>query len=189
VIIVGLDPGVRRLGYSVVEIEGLDKCCLRDLGVLKVDLVSKSMGDRLEYIHEEVTKILKQWNPRFVGLENAVNFKNVSSAFKLTEARGVIRLACFQTLADMDARLLELSPTAIKKESTGSGLGNKENVKKSLSLRFPNLTNWIEDHEKQNNIKLSHDAFDALAIAWTTWAKVRQKQRIGSRVSMSLAQR
>lgn len=185
-IIVGIDPGVRKLGYSVIEIQGLDKCALKDMGVIRADKISDSLGLRLEFIHEEISKIIKTWNPRWVGLEKAVNFKNVDSAFKLTEARGVIRLACYQNLDQMDSRMVELSPTAIKKESTGRGQSTKEEIERAMYLRFANLQQWVdmrmEEGKEVQAEKLTHDSFDALAIAWTTWVKVRQKQRVGARL-------
>lgn len=175
-IVVGVDPGIRRLGFSVVEIQGRD-LIIRDLDVLHVDKISDSVGDRLEYIHEEVGARFRQWNPRWVGLEKAVNFKNVESAFKLTEARGVIRLACHQHLSEADSRVLELSPTAIKKECSGSGSSSKESLQKVLKMHFPHLDKWVEENGK----KLTHDAYDALAIAWTTWKKVSRKRAISAR--------
>lgn len=179
-IIVGVDPGIRRLGLSVLEVKSRD-LVIRDLEVLHVDKVSDSVGERLEYIHEEVGARFREWNPRWVGLEKAVNFKNVESAFKLTEARGVIRLACYQLLGQADSRIIELSPTAVKRECSGSGASTKENLQKVLRMQFPQLESWVEESGK----KLTHDAYDALAIAWTTWKKVSRKQSISARVNYS----
>lgn len=178
-IIAGVDPGIRRLGFSVVEVKGRD-LLVRELDVLHVDKVSDSVGERLEFIHEEMSARFRQWNPRWVGFEKAVNFKNVDSAFKLTEARGVIRLACHQQLGQADVRLLELSPTAIKKECSGSGSSSKENLQKVLRMHFPHLEEWVEKSGK----KLTHDAYDALAIAWTAWKKVSRNQAISAKTSL-----
>ena len=172
-ILLGVDPGIRRLGYAVIEASPRE-VTLKDFDVLRVDQAADSLGAKLEFIHEEMCQILAKWNPRWVGLEKAVNFKNVDSAFKLTEARGVIRLSLYQTLDSADARLLELSPTAIKKTVTGSGSASKESLEKVLRMNFQGLEEWVESHEK----KLTHDAYDALAIAWTTWKKVSRSQQI-----------
>jgi|GEM_PF-651276 len=175
-ILVGFDPGIRSVGWSVIECDLRGGVRLVDMGAWDLSGLGSSVGLRLERLHDEATTLIQKWNPRFVGLEKAVNFKNVDSAFKLSEARAVIRLACYQNLADMDARLLEFSPTAIKKHTSGSGRSSKDDILRTLKLRFANLDQWVENNENE----LPHDAFDALGIAWTTWSKVRQKIRLGS---------
>jgi len=175
-IVVGFDPGIRSVGWAAIACDLRGGVRLEDMGAWNLSVLGPSVGQRLERLHEESTQLLKKWNPRFVGLEKAVNFKNVDSAFKLSEARAILRLACYQSLEDMDERLIELSPTAIKKHTTGSGRGTKDEILRALRMRFTNLESWVSDSERD----LPHDAFDGLGIAWTTWSQVRQKIRLGS---------
>ncbi|MEO5667218.1 MAG: crossover junction endodeoxyribonuclease RuvC [Bdellovibrionota bacterium] len=175
-IVVGIDPGIRSVGWSVIDCDLRGGAKLVDMGAWDLSKLGPSVGTRLERLHEESVVLIQKWNPRFVGLEKAVNFKNVDSAFKLSEARAVIRLACYQNLADMDERMIEISPTAIKKHASGSGRSTKDDMLRTLKLRFANLDEWMASSEK----KLPHDAIDALGISWTTWVRVRQKIRLGS---------
>jgi crossover junction endodeoxyribonuclease RuvC len=166
-ILAGIDPGVRKCGFAVVELKSLQEFRILDLGFWKLP-ETESVGFRLERLHESVSAFLKIHNPRWIGLEKAVAFKNVSSALTLSEARGVIRLAVYQTLDQASGRLVELSPTAIKRSATGLGIAGKEDIQKILSFRFPDLKQIIE-----KSGPLSHDAFDALAIAWTVLSQLR----------------
>ena len=178
-ILIGIDPGIRSVGWAVIECDMRGGANLRDMGAWNLTSLGPSVGLRLERLHEETTALIQSWNPRFVGLEKAINFKNVDSAFKLSEARAVIRLACYQSLANMDDRLLEISPTAVKKHASGSGRSNKDDMLRTLKVRFSNLDTWVGDRGKV----LPHDAFDALGVAWTSWVRVRQKIRLSPSIS------
>jgi crossover junction endodeoxyribonuclease RuvC len=182
-ILIGFDPGVRRVGYSVIDCDWVRGISIRELGVWNLlEADQKSMGLRLERLYQESYALLEKWNPRWIGLEKAISFKGLESSLKLSEARGVLRLACYQTLEEADQRLIELSPTAIKKNTTGWGRSSKSDMIRSLEIRFQNLEEWVKNSDE----KLSHDAYDALGIAWTTWVQVRQKLRMGSRTNKSV---
>lgn len=183
-IVLGFDPSVRHVGYAVLRCSVSSDVELLELGawnLLARSGVDASVGTRLEVLHAQSTALIEKWNPRWVGLENAVNFKNPQSAFKLSEARGVLRLACYQLLDNMDNRLIELSPTAIKKNTTGWGRGSKDDMLKALEMRFSNLNSFVKT---QSNATLPHDAYDALGIAWTTWVQLRQKLRLGLTIQL-----
>lgn len=177
-IIVGIDPGSQRVGYAVVEVTAaMRKPVLRDLGVWPIlkmaqtaakdagaPVIRPVLGERLECLHELAIDFLAEWNPRWVGLEKVVHFKNAASAHTLAEARGVLRLALHQSLDQAEMRLVELSPTAVKKVAAGFGVTSKQGILKAMELRFPEL------RELQKKRDFDFDAFDALAIALTTWA-------------------
>jgi Holliday junction resolvasome RuvABC endonuclease subunit len=93
----------------------------------------------------------------------------VDSAFKLTEARGVLRLAAHQTLEAAEDRLVEVSPSAVKKHASGLGSLSKEGVSKALKMRFRNLEAIVEQKGE-----LAYDAYDALAVAWSAWCLQRE---------------
>ncbi|MBS1983351.1 MAG: crossover junction endodeoxyribonuclease RuvC [Bdellovibrionales bacterium] len=165
-IIAGIDPGSQRTGYAVVESRGAG-LIIHDVGVWNLVQATgtprPSLGARLEILADQAREFFAKWNPQVIGFEKAVAFKNISSAFVLSEARGVVRLAAYETLGSADLRLVELSPTSVKKEAASFGLSSKGGVRKGLALRFPNLETLLGDQD------LSSDAFDALAIAWTAW--------------------
>ena len=76
-----------------------------------------------------------------------------------TRTGGVLRLAIYTQMAEASARLVELSPTLVKKSNTGKGLASKDEMKRSLGFR------WGLNFASEAYKKFSSDAFDALAIA------------------------
>jgi crossover junction endodeoxyribonuclease RuvC len=167
VIVAGLDPGSRRAGYAVLR---MDSHSMEIITMGSWDLVKSAgpdFGDRLTELHSLATNFFKEYNPHVIGLEKAVAFKNVSSAFKLSEARGVIRLAAHQVLAEVSRRLVEISPTEVKRSAAGLGFSSKESIEKALRLRFPSSRAFLESSTEH------HDAFDAVAIAWAAKARSR----------------
>ena len=158
--ILGIDPGTRKAGYCVIQLIGANTQSLKILewGVWNLP-PKQSLGERLEILYNESSALLKKWNPQIVGIEKAVVFKNVPSSLTLSEARGVLRLAVYSELAQADDRLIELSPTLIKKSTTGRGLATKDEIKRSLGFR------WGLNFASETLKNFSADAFDALAIA------------------------
>jgi len=169
-IVLGIDPGTRKCGYAVLD---LASSHMRVLTFGAWNLMGKdpkrNLGERLEELHENSLLLLKEYNPRIVGLEKAVSFKSVPSSFTLTEARGVLRLALFQSLDRAEERLVELSPTQVKRAATGSGASPKEAIQKMLCMRFKELTAHADSRD------FTSDAFDAVAVAWAAWI-VRKSQ-------------
>jgi len=163
--IIGIDPGTQRAGFAVIEVHA-NQTIIREIGYwnfMGKGSVRPPLGDRLERLHLESSNLFKKWNPALIGLEKAVSFKNVDSALKLSEARGTVRLAAHQNLAEAHERILEISPTAIKKHTAGWGASGKDAVIRVLGLRFSGLK------EAVGQAALTNDAFDALAIAWSVW--------------------
>ena len=159
-IALGLDPGTRKTGYCVLEVSPAHRQGLKilDWGVWTMSPLL-SLGERLEILFEESSALLQKWNPQVVGLEKAVVFKNIPSSLTLSEARGVLRLAVYSHLADASKRLVELSPTLVKKSNTGKGVASKDDIKRSLGFRW-GLNFALEPYKS-----FPADAFDALAIA------------------------
>jgi len=172
VIILGIDPGSQRTGFAVLESSksGFE---VREVGV--IELVSgrhrPPLGSRLEKLFDEISALTERWNPRWIGFEKAVSFRNVASAFQLSEARGVVRLALHRGLDQAEERIVEISPTRIKKFATGSGAAEKSAVVKGVALRFPGLSRLTVE-------ALPYDAYDALAIAYSAWLEKGRLARI-----------
>jgi len=160
--VVGIDPGTHNCGYAVIEFSG-SRASIQGLGVWKLSTprAKPSLGERLERLHSRVSELFVKWNPTLIGLEKAVVFKNVGSSLKLSEARGVIRLSAFQRLSEADARIVEISPTMVKKHTAGWGMAGKADMLRILEFRFQGL------HEIASQEDFSYDAFDALGIAWS----------------------
>ena len=166
----GFDPGTLKTGFCVLEIGRANKNRIREWGCWNLP-AKYSLGDRLEILHEEASALLLRWNPQIVGIEKAVVFKNIPSSLTLSEARGVLRLAVHTHLAQAASRIVELSPTLVKKSNTGKGVASKEEMKFHLKLR------WGFDFSKKEFSDLPFDAFDALGIA-TSAALVHSRKSL-----------
>ena len=148
-IILGVDPGYGVLGYGVLKIEGNRFHHLAH-GVITTPK-NLEMHKRLLMLRERFLEIIEKYEPDEVALEELFFFKNVKTALKVGEARGVILL----TLAEKNIKVEEYTPYQVKKAVTGDGRARKEQVQ----FMMKTLLN-LED------IPRPDDAADALALAW-----------------------
>ncbi len=148
-IILGIDPGTARTGYGVVSKKRMLKCL--DYGVICTNPDSEP-GERLRKINNELSKIIKKYQPDVLAIENIYFFKNLKTAIRVSQAGGAILL----TAAKKRLPVQEFSPLEIKLAITGNGRADKKEVKERLKKVF-DLTK-----EPQPD-----DAHDALAIALT----------------------
>jgi crossover junction endodeoxyribonuclease RuvC len=146
-IILGIDPGSRFLGYGLISVHNGEMKAI-DYGVLKFD-GEIPLSERLESIGLGMRKLLDQFKPTHVSLEKIFLGKNADSAFKLGHARGVI---IYESLLAR-AEVFEYATRIVKKGITGHGGAEKEHVR--LVIR-----NML----KIGTLK-SLDASDALAMA------------------------
>jgi crossover junction endodeoxyribonuclease RuvC len=146
-IILGIDPGSRFLGYGVISVNaGVMKPV--DFGVLKFD-PEIVLTERLHSIGQAVRELMIRFKPQHVSLEKIFLGKNADSAFKLGHARGVI---IYEALL-AQAEVFEYATRVVKKGITGNGGSEKEHVRMVVCNML-----------KIGPLK-SLDASDALAMA------------------------
>jgi crossover junction endodeoxyribonuclease RuvC len=150
-IIIGLDPGFARLGYGVVKKVGSSIEFIA-AGVITTT-TKEEFPQRLLSISRELKLLLKKYRPDQVGIEKLFFFKNVTTAFGVGQAIGVITL----TLAEADVPTTELTPLQIKSVLTGYGQATKTQVQKALQMTF-----------RLNRVPKPDDAADGLACAYCT---------------------
>jgi len=149
-IILGIDPGVGRLGYGVMEKNGARMTVL-DYGCIETPK-NTAQGSRLLTISKELKKILKKYKPSLVGVEKLFFSKNVKTASAVGEARGVIILMC----AEHGADIAEFGPGQIKQTLTGYGNADKKQMQRMVQV----VCKLAEKPQPD-------DAADALAVAYT----------------------
>lgn len=147
-IIVGIDPGSRALGFGVIEIQG-KKFKYIDSGVFRYDK-EKNFLNRLNLIHTHGQQLAKTYTPDFISVESLIYVKSVPSLAKLAQARGAILGAFGDRYID---KIFEYSPNQIKSSVSGFGHSSKEGIQKAVELILG-----------VNNFK-THDESDALAVA------------------------
>lgn len=154
--VLAIDPGYERLGVAIIDKQksGEKKPTLVFSTCIQTsakDLHSKRLGD----IHVQIEALIKEYSPATLGIETLFFSKNVKTAIKVAESRGIIlALAHLYNL-----EIVELSPQAIKIAVTGHGASDKKSVIKMVPLLI----------EIKNRIKFD-DEYDAIATGLCTLA-------------------
>lgn len=146
--VLGIDPGTRIVGYSVVEKVGSSLVAIA-YGAIKTK-TKETFPKRLAKIYKELSDIITSYSPDVVAIENVFYGKNIKSAIRIGEGRGVAILAA----ANADLSVYEYDPTKIKKSVVGAGKAHKTQVQSMVQA----ILNLREAPE-------TFDASDALAIA------------------------
>ena len=145
----GIDPGLARVGYGIIdEIDGKKK--ILDCGIIETKSIQKE-EERLLEISKDLSSIIKTWSPTIASVEKFFFYRS-SSTISVVQARGVI----IMTLAKHNISILEFPPMQIKLAVTGYGHSDKDEVLKSVMNELSITTPPKPD-----------DAADALAIALT----------------------
>ncbi|NMA86113.1 MAG: crossover junction endodeoxyribonuclease RuvC [Tissierellia bacterium] len=147
-IILGIDPGLAIVGYGVIEYKG-NKYNAIDYGCIYTDS-NINLPERLKIIYEELYDLIDKYNPEDIAMEELFFNKNVKTAIKVGQARGVEILAA----VNKGKVVYEYTPLQIKQSVVGYGRAEKRQVQEMVKL----LLNLKE-------IPKPDDAADALAVA------------------------
>ena len=145
--LLGLDPGLRRTGWGVIEVEGNRLIHVAD-GVVHSD-GSQPLAVRLVALYRQLGEILDRYRPDEAAVEETFVNKNPTSTLKLGVARGVALLV--PALAGLP--VTEYPANLIKKSVVGVGHAAKEQVQTMVRHLLPGC------------LSTSADAADALAVA------------------------
>ena len=151
--ILGIDPGIERVGIAVVEkINGKEQyiysACFKTSPKL-------SHSNRLKFIGEEITDVIKKYKPDALAIEKLFFEANTKTAMSVAEARGMMLYVC--ELAKLG--IFEYTPLEIKVAVTGYGRSDKTGVMHMV----PKLI-------KLPDRKMIDDEVDAIAVALTCFA-------------------
>jgi crossover junction endodeoxyribonuclease RuvC len=144
--ILGIDPGLRNLGWGVIESQGSRLSHVAN-GVCTSD--GDDLGERLLSLHNQVTEVITAYRPDQAAIEQTFVNKDGVATLKLGQARGVALL----TLAKAGLPTGEYAPNRVKKTVVGVGHASKEQVMHMVRLQLP------------GSDPRGADAADALAIA------------------------
>jgi crossover junction endodeoxyribonuclease RuvC len=147
--IVGIDPGLRRTGWGVVEFAG------NRLGFLACGSVTTRDDDalaaRLLTIYDGLMRIFDEFRPDEAAVEATFVNKDAKATLKLGQARGIAMVVP----AKAGVPVAEYAPNLVKKSIVGAGHGDKAQVRMMIGVLLPRAD------------PSSDDAADALAIAVT----------------------
>jgi crossover junction endodeoxyribonuclease RuvC len=147
--ILGIDPGLRRTGWGVIDSDGSRLIFIGCGSVEPPD--SLPLAGRLLAIHEGLAAVLNDFKPAEAAVEQTFVNKDGVATLKLGQARGVAMLAP----AMFGISVSEYAPNQVKKTVVGAGHADKNQVMVMLKLLLPKAE------------PASADAADALAIAIT----------------------
>ncbi len=145
--IIGIDPGLRRTGWGIIETLGNSLRFVASGTVISdgdMDLAS-----RLCQLHDGLAEVVHSYRPDEAAVEQTFVNKDATATLKLGQARGIAMLVP----ARAGLRVAEYAPNAVKKAVIGVGHGEKQQIHMMLKVLMPKA-------EFKGN-----DAADALAIA------------------------
>lgn len=160
VTILGIDPGLRRMGWGIIRAEGTRLSAVAH-GVVTPP-TDAALAVRLDHIFQAVTDLVGEYRPGEAAIEEAFMAANASSALKLGHARAAALLAP----ARSGLPVSEYAARLVKKSVVGTGAADKDQVAAMIGVLLPGT-------------KAKADAADALAIA-VCHAHHRRAASIGS---------
>ncbi|MBD3360761.1 crossover junction endodeoxyribonuclease RuvC [Candidatus Peregrinibacteria bacterium] len=146
--IIGIDPGTATTGFSIIDFEN-GEISLKDYGCI---VTSRRLPQeiRLKQIADDTNTLIKKWKPRAAAVEKLFFKKNIKTALKVSEARGVI----LQKLSTNGITISQFTPLEIKSSVCGNGKADKKMVQQMVKLILGMKVNPKPD-----------DAADAIAAA------------------------
>ena len=145
--IIGIDPGLRRTGWGVIETDGV-RLSYVSSGVI-TSTSDEDLAYRLRELFEGLMAVIAASDAREAAVEETFVNENPRSTLKLGQARGMALLAP----AMRGLRVSEYTPNLIKKSVVGSGHADKKQIQAMIGFLLPKAR--FE----------SADEADALAIA------------------------
>ena len=162
--IIGIDPGLRRTGWGVIDVDG-NRLIFVGCGSVETR-ETLPLAERLVAIHAGLARVLSEFQPAEAAVEQTFVNKDAVATLKLGQARGVAMLApAMQGLA-----VAEYAPNKVKKTVVGAGHADKNQIQMMLKILLPKAD------------PASADAADALAIA-ITHAHYRQSAVLRMKVA------
>jgi crossover junction endodeoxyribonuclease RuvC len=160
--IIGIDPGLRRTGWGVVEIAGNRLSFLGCGSVMTRE--QDALAERLLAIHDGLARILEEFEPHEAAVEATFVNKDAKATLKLGQARGIAMVVP----ARAGVPVAEYAPNVVKKSIVGAGHGDKVQVRMMIGVLLPKADPRTDD------------AADALAIAVT---HAHHRQSVMSKVA------
>ena len=147
--IIGIDPGLSKTGWGLIELRRGD-CYYLDSGFIATNAADE-LSVRLLHIFNEINKLIVLHHPEMAALEETYVNVNSKTSLHLAHARAASIIA----LASAGLFVKPYPAKTIKKTLTGTGNADKEQVAKMLMMRLINCA-AVKDH----------NAIDALALAF-----------------------
>src|SRR5258707_12824442 len=120
--ILGIDPGLRRTGWGLIECEG-NRLIFIACGSVETS-ANTALSERLVAIHDGLARVVDEFKPDEAAVESTFVNKDATATLKLGQARGIAMLVPARAGLDV----AEYAPNLIKKTIVGSGHGEKAQI-------------------------------------------------------------
>jgi crossover junction endodeoxyribonuclease RuvC len=147
--ILGIDPGLRRTGWGIVEYIG-NRLGFVGCGSVETD-EKAALAVRLVALHDGLMRVIDEFRPDEAAVETTFVNTNAVATLKLGQARGIAMLVP----ARSGVPVAEYAPNLVKKTIVGAGHSEKAQIRMMIGVLLPRAD------------PRSDDAADALAIAVT----------------------
>lgn len=145
--LIGIDPGLRRTGWGVIDIAGTRLSHVAN-GTVKSNQ-DRALAERLCELYDALSAVIETWRPHSAAVEQTFVNKDPAGTLKLGQARAVALLAP----ARAGLEVHEYAPNQVKKALVGVGHADKAQLPLMIRTLLPGCE--ID----------GPDAADALAVA------------------------
>jgi crossover junction endodeoxyribonuclease RuvC len=146
--VIGIDPGLRNLGWGVIDVAGSRLTHVAN-GICHSDAGNGDLALRLLSLHTQLTAVMRAHAPDAAAVEHTFVNKDAVATLKLGQARGIALLVP----AQFGLAVGEYAPNAVKKTVVGVGHAAKAQVDHMVRIHLPGV------------VIAGADAADALAVA------------------------
>ena len=148
--ILGVDPGIGRTGWGIIDIEN-SKLKIVDCGCVETR-AGTNVENRLLTISLEIESLIKEYKPDVLSIEELFFSTNAKTAFIVGQARGVVLLLAAKNKLEVSI----YTPLQVKMALTGYGRADKNQIAQMVKVIL-----------KLEKIPKIDDTSDALAVAIT----------------------
>jgi len=146
--VLGIDPGLQRLGYAVLDVKGSELVPL-SYGLVTTEKESQK-NTRLYQVYQDVESLIEKYEPDVLGLETLIFAKNSRTAMVIGEVRGALLILGMAH----GLTIREFTPLQVKTQVCGYGRASKSQVQNAVRILLSLAENPSPD-----------DVADAIAIA------------------------
>lgn len=126
--VLGIDPGLSRCGYGVVEQRGHRQRAVA-AGVIRTG-AAETTPDRLAELQVEVRSLIADFTPSVVAVERVLFQTNVRTAMGVGQASGIVMAEAITA----GCKVVEYSPNEIKLAVAGDGSADKDQMEHMVRL-------------------------------------------------------
>ncbi len=128
--VLGIDPGLTRTGYGIVEASGAREMAVA-AGVIRTD-PSRPLGERFVELARDLREVVAEYAPEMAAIEQVFVNNNRQTAMSVARASGIALLV----LSEAGLETAEYTPSAVKMALTGSGIAGKQQMPRVVAMRL-----------------------------------------------------